>query len=68
MIKNSLYSIAAEMKVVLAKTAYSPILKVAGDYSCGVFDASGQTVAQGAGRATGRTAGQRAEARGSVGQ
>ena len=29
-IKNSLYSIAEEMKVVLAKTAYSPILKVAG--------------------------------------
>src|SRR3546814_14606681 len=35
------------MKVVLAKTAYSPILKVAGDYSCGVFDARGQMVAQG---------------------
>lgn len=46
-IKNSLYSIAEEMKVVLAKTAYSPILKVAGDYSCGVFDVHGQMVAQG---------------------
>ena len=46
-VKNSLYSIAEEMKVVLAKTAYSPILKVAGDYSCGVFDAEGQMVAQG---------------------
>ncbi|MCB1742181.1 MAG: hydantoinase B/oxoprolinase family protein, partial [Gammaproteobacteria bacterium] len=46
-IKNSLYSIAAEMKVVLARTAYSPILKSAGDYSCGVFDADGQMVAQG---------------------
>ena len=32
-VKNSLYAIAEEMKVVLAKTAYSPILKVAGDYS-----------------------------------
>ena len=31
-IKNSLYAAAEEMKVVLAKTAYSPILKVAGDY------------------------------------
>ena len=39
-VKNSLYAVAQEMKVVLAKTAYSPILKVAGDYSCGVFDAA----------------------------
>lgn len=46
-VKNSLYSIAQEMKIVLAKTAYSPILKVAGDYSCGVFDIHGQMVAQG---------------------
>ena len=35
------------MRVVLAKTAYSPILKSAGDYSCGVFDAKGSMVAQG---------------------
>ena len=46
-IKNSLYKIAEEMRVVLAKTAYSPLLKSAGDYSCGVFDASGAMVAQG---------------------
>ena len=46
-IRNSLYAAAEEMKIVLAKTAYSPILKVAGDYSCGLFDASGQMVAQG---------------------
>ena len=46
-IKNSLYAAAEEMKIVLAKTAYSPILKVAGDYSCGIFDATGQMVAQG---------------------
>ena len=46
-LKNSLYSIAAEMKVVLARTAYSPLLKSAGDYSCGVFDAEGSMVAQG---------------------
>src|SRR6516162_7568196 len=36
-VKNSLYKIAEEMRVVLAKTAYSPLLKSAGDYSCGVF-------------------------------
>ncbi len=37
-VKNALYCAAEEMKVVLAKTAYSPLLKVAGDYSCGLFD------------------------------
>src|ERR1700738_4069839 len=46
-VKNSLYKIAEEMRVVLAKTAYSPLLKSAGDYSCGVFDAQGNMVAQG---------------------
>ena len=46
-VKNSLYAAAEEMRVVLAKTAYSPILKVAGDYSCGVFDEHGAMVAQG---------------------
>src|SRR5437588_3866735 len=45
--KNSLYKIAEEMRVVLAKTAYSPLLKSAGDYSCGVFDVRGEMVAQG---------------------
>jgi N-methylhydantoinase B len=46
-VKNSLYKIAEEMRVVLAKTAYSPLLKSAGDYSCGVFNAQGEMVAQG---------------------
>jgi N-methylhydantoinase B len=46
-VKNSLYSAAEEMKVVLARTAYSPLLKVAGDYSCGIFDVRGEMVAQG---------------------
>src|SRR3954453_2050623 len=46
-VKNSFTKIAEEMRVVLAKTAYSPILKSAGDYSCGVFDAKGAMVAQG---------------------
>lgn len=46
-IKNSLMAAAEEMKIVLAKTAYSPILKVAGDYSCGIFDTAGNMVAQG---------------------
>ena len=47
MVKNALYSAAEEMKIVLAKTAYSPLLKVAGDYSCGIFDGAGDMVAQG---------------------
>jgi N-methylhydantoinase B len=46
-LKNALYKIAEEMRVVLTKTAYSPILKSAGDFSCGVFDAEGDMVAQG---------------------
>src|SRR6266852_6136355 len=46
-VKNALLSTAEEMKIVLAKTAYSPLLKVAGDYSCGIFDAAGNMVAQG---------------------
>ena len=47
MVKNALYSTAEEMKIVLAKTAYLPLLKVAGDYSCGIFDGAGNMVAQG---------------------
>src|SRR5262250_1465164 len=39
-VKNGFYKIAEEMRVVLAKTAYSPLLKSAGDYSCGLFDAA----------------------------
>jgi N-methylhydantoinase B len=46
-VKNALLSAAEEMKIVLAKTAYSPLLKVAGDYSCGIFSAAGDMVAQG---------------------
>jgi N-methylhydantoinase B len=46
-VKNALYSATEEMKIVLAKTAYSPLLKVAGDYSCGIFDRTGNMVAQG---------------------
>jgi N-methylhydantoinase B len=46
-VKNALTCAAEEMKIVLAKTAYSPLLKVAGDYSCGIFDTTGAMVAQG---------------------
>ncbi len=46
-VKNALGSAAEEMKIVLAKTAYSPVLKASGDYSCGIFDRTGNMVAQG---------------------
>ena len=46
-LKNALLKIAEEMRVVLSKTAYSPILKSAGDFSCGLFDVRGAMVAQG---------------------
>ena len=45
--KNALFNIAEEMRVILCKTAYSPILKSAGDFSWGVFDGMGSMVAQG---------------------
>src|SRR5262249_30694759 len=46
-VKNVLNKIAEEMRAVLRKPASSPLLKSAGDYSCGRFDARGEMVAQG---------------------
>jgi N-methylhydantoinase B len=43
-----LTSIAEEMGQALGRTAYSPNIKERRDYSCGVFDASGEMVAQAA--------------------
>ncbi len=45
---KSLYaSVAEEMGVTLRRTAFSPNIKERRDYSCAVFDARGQLVAQG---------------------
>ncbi|MBZ5499281.1 MAG: hydantoinase B/oxoprolinase family protein [Acidobacteriia bacterium] len=45
---KSLYASAAEeMGVTLRRTAFSPNIKERRDYSCAVFDADGQLVAQG---------------------
>lgn len=45
---KSLYaSVAEEMGVTLRRTAFSPNIKERRDYSCAVFDADGQLVAQG---------------------
>ena len=45
--RNLFVSIADEMGVVLRKTAFSPNIKERRDYSCAVYDASGETVAMG---------------------
>ena len=45
---KSLYSsVAEEMGVTLRRTAFSPNIKERRDYSCAVFDARGDLVAQG---------------------
>ncbi|MPZ21525.1 MAG: hypothetical protein GEV06_27085 [Luteitalea sp.] len=45
--KNVLISIAEEMGVTLCRTAFSPNIKERLDYSCAVYDADGNTIAQG---------------------
>jgi N-methylhydantoinase B len=46
--KHLLASVAEEMGVVLYRTGFSPNIKERRDYSCAVFDAEGQMVAQAA--------------------
>ena len=46
--KNILTSVAEEMGVTLQRTAFSPNIKERLDFSCAVFDGSGQMVAQAA--------------------
>jgi len=45
-LKNILISIAEEMGVVLRKSSFSPNIKERRDFSCALFNASGQLVAQ----------------------
>jgi N-methylhydantoinase B/oxoprolinase/acetone carboxylase alpha subunit len=45
--RQMLGSIADEMGIVLRKTAYSSNIKERRDYSCAVYDSSGETVAMG---------------------
>src|SRR3954464_10632976 len=40
-------SVAEEMGIALRRTAFSPNIKERRDYSCAVFDANGQVIAQG---------------------
>ena len=46
--KNRFASIAEEMGVVLRRSSYSPNIKERLDFSCAIFDASGQMVSQAA--------------------
>ena len=45
--KNLFLSIAEEMGVTLCRTGFSPNIKERLDYSCAVYDAEGNTIAQG---------------------
>lgn len=45
--KNLYHSIAEEMGAALRRTAFSPNIKERRDYSCAVFDSSGQVIAMG---------------------
>src|SRR5687767_9603618 len=45
--KNIFHSIAEEMGAALRRTAFSPNIKERRDYSCAVFDSSGQVIAMG---------------------
>lgn len=45
--KNLFVSIAEEMGVTLCRTGFSPNIKERLDYSCGIYDARGETIAQG---------------------
>jgi N-methylhydantoinase B/oxoprolinase/acetone carboxylase alpha subunit len=46
-LKNLFVSIAEEMGVTLCRTAFSPNIKERLDYSCAIYDAAGETIAQG---------------------
>lgn len=45
--KNLFVSIAEEMGVTLCRTGFSPNIKERLDYSCALYDAAGETIAQG---------------------
>ncbi len=46
-VRHAVLSIAEEMRVVLMRSARSPVLKEAGDLSCALTDARGRLIAQG---------------------
>ena len=46
-VRNAIYSITEEMRVIVMRSARSPLLKEAGDLSCVLTDAEGRMIAQG---------------------
>lgn len=47
-VKSALYAICAEMKSVIMRTSFSPLLSLSADLSCALLDAQCNVVAQGA--------------------
>ena len=46
-VRSGLYSICEEMKVVMTRASFSPLLSLSADLSCALLDAEGAVVAQG---------------------
>ncbi|MBJ3774144.1 hydantoinase B/oxoprolinase family protein [Acuticoccus mangrovi] len=46
-VRNSLYAICEEMRDVLMRTSFSPLLSLSADLSCAILDACGEVAAQG---------------------
>jgi N-methylhydantoinase B len=46
-VRSALYAICAEMKSVIMRTSFSPLLSLSADLSCALLDAHGKVVAQG---------------------
>lgn len=46
-IRSGLYAVCEEMKTVLMRTSFSPLLSLSADLSCAVLDAAGEVAAQG---------------------
>jgi N-methylhydantoinase B len=46
-VRSALYAICAEMKSVIMRTSFSPLLSLSADLSCALLDSHGKVVAQG---------------------
>jgi N-methylhydantoinase B len=46
-VRNALYAICAEMKSVIMRTSFSPLLSLSADLSCALLDGAGAVVGQG---------------------
>ena len=46
-VRSALYAICAEMKSIIMRTSFSPLLSLSADLSCALLDANGRVVGQG---------------------